>query len=76
MKSHMTKAEAGAFKERWEAVNHAERVELRAASLEQKAKHLAALMASVESFGWSKALASEEIVVRERWNELRKKRQK
>ncbi len=72
MKASMTKSEARAFQARWAAVNLAERRELQATSMEQKAKQLAALMASVEGLGWKEALAAEENEVRERWNELRK----
>ncbi|MEW5816643.1 MAG: hypothetical protein AB1798_14775 [Spirochaetota bacterium] len=68
----MTKSEARAFKARWAKVNAAERKEVCTASLEQKARQTAALMASVQAFNWTGALASEEAEVRERWNELRK----
>ena len=72
MKSHMTRAEGRAFMARWAAVNRAELRELRAASIEQKARQLAALMQSSEGLGWKEALVSEDAEVRERWNELRK----
>ncbi len=72
MKAPMTKAEARAYRARWAAVNLAERRELQATSMEKKAKQLAALMESVHGLGWKEAPASEEIAVRERWNELRR----
>ncbi len=72
MKSHMTKREAIAFKARWSAVNVAEVEELRATPMEQKARQLAALMASVKKLGWTKLLAAGESEVRERWNKIRR----
>ena len=67
----MTRAEAQAFRTRWELVNAAERAELQATPLERKLHQLAALMASVEPLGWTEALAAEEAQVRRRWNRLR-----
>lgn len=72
MKRLITRAEAAAFRMRWAAVNAAERKELRATSPEKKARQLAALMASAQKLGWTKARAQEESLVRERWNRLRK----
>jgi hypothetical protein len=71
VRKHLTQAEARAFQTRWARVNAAERTELRAASLEDKLRQLAALMASVESLGWTEALAKDEDTVRRRWNQLR-----
>ena len=71
MKSHMTKADGKAFKERWAAVNAAELKELRVTTIERKARQLIALMSSVGELGWNEALAAEESEVRERWNRLR-----
>ena len=56
--------EARAFRTRWEMVNAAERVELRTTPLDRKLRQLAALMASVQSLGWTEALADEEAEVR------------
>ena len=67
----MTRAEARAFRTRWEMVNAAERAELQATPLDRKLHQLAALMASVEPLGWTEALAAEESQVRARWNRLR-----
>jgi len=52
-------------------VNAAERVELRTTPLDRKLRQLAALMASVQSLGWTDALAAEEAEVRAHWNRLR-----
>ena len=71
MKSQITKAEARAFKARWEAVNAADREELRATPMKTKLRQLAALMGSAEKLGWTDALAAEEAEVRDRWNRLR-----
>jgi hypothetical protein len=72
MKSHITKEEARAFKARWAAVNSAEKEELRATSIEKKAGQLAALMESAALMGWREPVESEQSMVRERWNELRR----
>jgi hypothetical protein len=50
-------------------VIRAELEELRATSMEQKARQLAALMQSAEELGRQDRLGSEEAEVRERWNE-------
>lgn len=57
---------------RWQRFNAQERAELRATTVEIKLRQLAALMASVEPLGWTKALASEVEEVRARWAKLRK----
>jgi hypothetical protein len=72
MKSRLTKAEAQAFRKRWEAVNAAEREELRATPMARKFQQLTALMASVSQIGWVDKLAEEETEVRDRWNQLRR----
>jgi hypothetical protein len=72
MKCRITREEARAFRRRWEAVNAAEREELRAMSMEDKLRQLAALMASRELFSWTDEMRDEEAEVRERWNRLRK----
>ena len=72
MKKRITKLEARAFRTRWKFVNNSERQELRNMPLIEKFKQLVALMSSVEELGWTKALASEEKEVRERWNKLRR----
>jgi hypothetical protein len=71
MKCRITREEARAFRRRWEAINAAEREELRAMSMEDKLRQLAALMASRDLFDWTEDMKSEA-EVRERWNRLRK----
>ena len=72
MRHTMTKEEGRAFRKRWEAVNAAEREELRAMPMEEKMQQLAALMASRDLFGWIEEMRKEEAEVRERWNRLRR----
>jgi len=72
MKAKMTKAEGQAFQKRWDAINRAEREELRNTSVSDKLHQLAALMASIDQLGWREALEEEESEVRDRWNKLRK----
>ena len=71
MRKTLTRKEAQAFRRRWEMVNAAEQAELRATPLDDKLRQLAALMASVQSLGWTDVLAKEETEVRVRWNRLR-----
>jgi len=66
------KAEAKAFKKRWERVNAAQRHELRQTSLSKKILQLASLMASVKAMRWDKSLSKEVTAVRNRWKRLRK----
>jgi putative transcriptional regulator len=68
----LTKGEAKAFKRRWEAVNAAEREELRSTTVPQKFRQVAALMASAGKLGWTEAVAGEEDLVRDRWARLRR----
>lgn len=72
MKGRMTESEARAFRARWEMVNRAELEELRTTSMAEKARQLVALMESAEELGWQERQGSEEVEVRERWNELRR----
>jgi hypothetical protein len=67
----MTKAEAQAWRDRWKLVNEAEVEELRTTDLATKFRQLAALMASVDSFGWRPSLDEGVDEVRQRWNRLR-----
>ncbi|NIA14403.1 MAG: hypothetical protein GWP08_09995 [Nitrospiraceae bacterium] len=71
MAHRMTKEDGIVFRRRWQAVARAERAELRALTPEQRLRQLEALMASVDSMGWSEELAAEEAVVRERWLRLK-----
>lgn len=68
----MTKQEARAFVRRWALVNAREREELRATTPDQKLRQVAALMDSVQLFGWDRALAAEEDEVRSRWARLQR----
>jgi hypothetical protein len=68
----MTRAEVRAFAAGWKLVNAREERELRQTSSTQKLRQLAALMASADELGWTKALAAEEEEVRRRWLKLRK----
>jgi hypothetical protein len=68
----LSKADLVAFKARWRLVNETEVAELRRTPLEVKLRQLEALMASVDALGWREVLASEEAVVRERWQRLRR----
>lgn len=67
----MTREQAAAYRQRWALVNQAEREELRATSMDEKFRQLAALMASVDDFGWREALEEEEEQGREIWRRLR-----
>ncbi len=73
MKSRLTKTEARRYRKRWQAVNAAERRELRATPMKRKFLQLAALMASAKQLGWDGSLAAEEAEVRDRWSRLRKR---
>ncbi len=68
----MTREEALAYKEGYEAVNALEIEELRSMSDAEKLSQVAALMASVEQMGWLETLASEEEEVRELWVRLKR----
>ena len=52
-------------------VNEAERRELAAMSMTDKAMQLNALMSSVKALGWTEDLAAQESEVRARWAKLR-----
>ena len=68
----MTKEEALAYKEGYEAVNALEIDELRSMSDAEKLSQVAALMASVDQMGWREALAAEEEEVRDLWVRLKR----
>ena len=67
----MTKEEALAYKEGYEAVNALEIEELRSMSDMEKLSQVAALMASVDQMGLRDSLAAEEEEVRELWVRLK-----
>jgi transcriptional regulator with XRE-family HTH domain len=52
---HLTEREARAFKQRWEAVNAAERHDLAATPVAQKFRMVEALIASARQLGWTEA---------------------
>jgi len=68
----ISRGEAQAFKQRWEAVNAAERGEVTTTPLADKLHQVAALLTSAQTLGWTEALAAEENLVRERWARLRR----
>jgi len=67
----VTKQEALAFKQRWDAVNAAERQELASTPVAQKFRQLEALLASARHLGWTESPAEDEDGVWERWTRLR-----
>jgi putative transcriptional regulator len=69
---HLTKREARAFKQRWEAVSAAEREDLAATPVAQKFRQLEALIASARRLGWTEAPTVAEGWVWERWARLRR----
>ncbi len=68
----LTKAEARAFRQRWQLVNAQEADELRHISLEVRWRQFNTLLAWAHEFGWTAALAEGEADVRQRWARLRK----
>jgi hypothetical protein len=72
MPRRMTKAQAKAWKARWEAVNQFEREELRRTRPEVKLRQLAALMLTARALGWEEKLSEGTEEVRERWRRLQK----
>jgi hypothetical protein len=68
----MTKREARAWKRRWEAVNKAEREELRKTTAETKLHQLNALVNSARRLGWREGSDREDAEIRDRWNRLRR----
>jgi transcriptional regulator with XRE-family HTH domain len=69
---HLTEREARAFKQRWEAVNAAERQDLASTPVAQKFRQLEALIASARQLGWTEAPTEDESEVWERWARLRR----
>ena len=72
MPRRLTKAEARAFRERWQLVNEREAQELRSTPLDVKLQQFNTLLGWAHAFGWAEALAEGEAEVRERWARLRK----
>jgi hypothetical protein len=72
MTPSLTKAEARAFRERWQRVNAREQEELRATSLETRWQQFNTLLSWAHQLGWAVALGEGEAEVRQRWAQLRK----
>jgi len=72
MTKPLTPTEAKAWKNRWKLVNAHEVKELRNTPLGRKLQQIAALMASVDCFGWRQALAEGVHEVRNRWIQLKR----
>ncbi|OGQ83174.1 MAG: hypothetical protein A3G40_15485 [Deltaproteobacteria bacterium RIFCSPLOWO2_12_FULL_57_22] len=70
MRRRITKAQARAFRERWEAVNALQRRELRQTPLTHKLQQLNALMAWGKHLGWTEPHADGAGEVRRRWKRL------
>jgi putative transcriptional regulator len=68
----LTREEAQAFKQRWQTVNTAEKVELASTPVAHKFRQVAALLASAKQLGWTEAQEGEDDLVRERWARLRR----
>ena len=67
----LTKAQAQAFQQRWQAVQVAEDEELASTPVTEKFRQLTGLMAAAQQLGWHEELAVEEDEVRQRWARLR-----
>jgi hypothetical protein len=72
MTRSLTKAEARAFRARWQRVNAREEEELRSTSMEVKWQQFNTLLAWAHRLGWADALGEGEAEVRQRWAQLRK----
>jgi hypothetical protein len=68
----LTKAQARAFRRRWQQVNAREEQELRSASLEVKWQQFNTLLAWAHQMGWAGLLEEGADEVRQRWARLRK----
>jgi transcriptional regulator with XRE-family HTH domain len=67
----LTKAQAQAFQQRWQAVQVAEDEELVSTPVTEKFRQLTGLLAAAQQLGWHEELAAEEDEVRHRWARLR-----
>jgi hypothetical protein len=68
----LTKAEARAFRDRWQRVNAREEAELRCTNPEVKWQQFNTLLRWAHQLGWAAALGEGETDVRQRWARLRK----
>jgi hypothetical protein len=72
MKPALTRAQARAFRKRWQLVNAREVEELRRTPLDVKLQQINTLMGWVQQLGWAEVLAEGEAEVRARWVKLRR----
>ena len=72
MTEPLTKAQARAFRKRWQLVNTAERDELQSTCMEVRWQQFTSLLGWADQFGWTSALSEGEAEVRQRWARLRK----
>jgi hypothetical protein len=68
----ITKAQARAFRARWQRVNAREEEELRSTDLEVRWRQFNTLLSWAHQLGWAAALGEGEAEVRQRWARLRK----
>ncbi len=68
----LSKAQARAFRQRWQKVNAREEQELRSISIDVKWQQFNTLLAWAHQFGWADALGEGEAEVRQRWARLRR----
>jgi hypothetical protein len=68
----LTKAEARAFRKRWQRVNAREEEELHSTCLEARLQQFNTLLGWAYQLGWAAALGEGEAEVRQRWARLRK----
>jgi hypothetical protein len=72
MAPRITKAEARAFRARWQRVNAREEEELRSTPPEVKLQQFNTLLGWAHQLGWAEALGEGEAEVRQRWARLRR----
>ncbi|MBL8271558.1 hypothetical protein [Steroidobacter sp.] len=68
----ITPKDARTYLNRWDLVREAEATELRAASMDTKARQLAVLMASRDLFRRDESRDQEIVDVRDRWTRIRR----
>jgi hypothetical protein len=71
MSRPLTRAEARAFRRRWQLVNAREVEELRNTDLDVKWRQFNTLLAWAQQLGWTEALREGDEEVRQRWVRLR-----
>jgi len=70
MNQQINKSEAQAFRKRWDAVNAADKKELRKISSARKFRQLSSLITWGRYFGWMESGEDGVAEVRKRWNRL------